>query len=287
MTKIKNVKIVKEKIIPLLLASTLTLTTSCSSKSVNMGKISTRELMSIEEIKKNTLLDELENTEYGMFSENLTVLSAAIKLEEYMTIIKKIEKIKFDEIENLERITEEEKQEAERLTQEEIEEQIKYYKNGSPDVVASERRVKAYKMLNYLQDYIPTFIHQKGKEISTKFMIAAVKSAVASALNIPTEDYHEISIPARYDSLKEEIKVYHVKVGKEEYDISKSSKELWETIDYIYQVQNATFPNQKQELETYKKALNYAKITISAGATKRSHIITSKNDYAYIKKNYT
>ena len=61
---------------------------------------------------------------------------------------------------------------------------------------------------------------------------------------------------------------------------------MWNTIQYIYTLQSTEI-DPKLEYETYRKALNYAKITLIAGSNLKNNKLGPQYDESYIRKHYS
>ena len=117
-------------------------------------------------------------------------------------------------------------------------------------------------------------------------MLAAVKCNIADELDIPVGKYSEIVIPPAHRSNSTGPEQYSIKVGDQVYTVPVSSDEIWNTINYIYEIQGAKLDGKK-EMQTYRKALNFGKTTIAAGSDiKGKNKLVPHYNIKYIRRNY-
>lgn len=177
--KIKNLKFVKAKVIPLLLAGAISSVglTSCNG-TVNMGDVTFEQLLEISDVKDNTLMDELVEQGGCQFTEDMTYLEAADRLLKYMDITEKLSSISFDGVSELRKLSDEEYLETLDYTDEDIDLLIETIKdNKNKELIDEENKLIAYKKLNFLNDYCNNFIHENGERISERVMLLSVKLA--------------------------------------------------------------------------------------------------------------
>lgn len=283
--KIKNLKFVKAKVIPLLLAGTISTVglTGCNG-TVNMSDITFGQLLEISDVKDNTLMDELLEQGGCQFEEDMTYLEAADLLIRYMDIVEKLDKINFDGVSELRKLTDAEYIETLDYTDEDIDLLIETIKKAKmDDLVDEENKLTAYKKLNFLNDYCNEFIHENGERISERVMLLSVKTAVADELDLPVDEIGSITIPKSNGNSEPES--YAIDVNDKRYYVPLNSEEMWNTINYIYQLQSANLTD-KTEKETYRKAINYAKTTMAAGVNIKGNKIKIDHNAHEIQENY-
>jgi len=271
------------KLTAVLLASSVAFSlTGCAGR-VDMKKLSPSALLEIQDVKDVTLVDELLEKEELSYNDDLNIIEAAEKLEKSLDILEDLKDIDFKDVSRLDSLTEEQKASALSLTKEDIEllkEDATY--NGK-DLVEFERKLFALKTLYHLKETTKDWVEYNGRDISIEYMMAAVKGSVADELGLSTKDYSKITIPAKFYSKEPEDYVIHV--GDDIYRVPVGVGEIWNTIDYIYAVQEATLKGDK-ELETYRKALNYGKTTMAAGSNHKKNKLSEQYSASYIEKNY-
>ena len=272
--KMKNMKGIKNlsirRILPVLLVGTTLTFTGCSGK-VNMDKYTMSELMANEEVKDLTLMDELIEQGNLMYTDELNYIEAANQLERYMDIVEEIESIDYSEVSQLAPLTAEEYLTTLDLSLGEVQVLKTMATSKATDLVSMERKLTAMKKLDYLYRNCKEWISQNGRNLTSKLMIHTVKSSLADELGISTEDYSTITIPPIKDA-KTANEGFKIEVGDSYYVVPTSSDEIWNTISYTYRVQHDDFQEDSDkksgsiEYKTYRKAINYAKTTLSAGA---------------------
>ena len=283
MKGIKHLRLNK-RFLALIMAGVMAFSLSGCHKNVEMGDISYTELMDIDDVKNVTIMDELIEEDYLNFDDDLNYVQAADQLEEYMQIVETLKSINFSDVEKLRTLTEEEYQATLDLSVEDVKLLKEVATSKSTSLKDTEDRLVALKELNYLNDYCKDWIKSNGKSISLKLMMSAVKSSVGDEFNIPLEEYSTITIPAHYSSSSGPTD-YSIEVGGKTYLVPESQKEIWNTIGYIYTLQSANV-SDKNAFETYRKAINYAKVTTAAGANVKNGKIETQYDGSYITKNY-
>ena len=277
---------VYHKLTALLLAGTMAMSLSACNGNVDMKSLTPSEVLEITDVRDLTMVDELIAANKLTYYEDLDVVEAADQLERYLDIMDLLEDMDFSEVSQLEPLSEERYQEVFSLPLEEIarlKEQVSY---KGKDIVELEKKLTALKQLDYLYRICQSWVHQYGQSVSIAYMMACVKGAVADELNIPVEDYHTITIGERVYGGSSGPEDAVIQVGDTYYRVPTTAGELWNTINYIYEVQGADLEGET-ELETYRKSLNYGKTTMAAGANvARNNRIVEQNSESYIRKNY-
>ena len=269
-----NIKINNKKLLSLLLAGTITLS-GCASKT-DMNTVSFQELLSIQDVRDNTLMDELMRNHYLIFQDDISYITAADKLIDYMNIVEKLDKVDFEKVVPYDTAFE--------LSPSEVDYLLNVLKEKDKSELGFERKLTAKKELFTYYEYCKNFIHQYGKEISEQIMLISVKANIADCLNIPVDRYSRIVIPA-YKNKTNEPKEFMITVGSTNYIVPVSSHEIWNTIQYLYTVQNSSL-TEKTEYDTYKKAINLAKITMLSGSKIKNDTVKVLNNKKYIEKHY-
>lgn len=289
--KISNLKIVKTKITPLVLAGGLSLGfTGCGkTNNIDMTQTTISNLISQDEIKTITSLDDLVNDGVLNYNDELNEVEAADRLEKYMNSVEKIEAIKdvdFSEVSQLSKLNDNEYKESINYSEGEIDALIEQAKYEGNDLIQWENKLSAVKKLDYIHTHCKEWIFRNGMNVSIDIMIDSVKASLAAEIGIPTEDYKLIRIDAKPSNEPTELKII---VDEKEFYVNSKQKEIYDTIDYIYTLQRIknTDSKPKNEYETYKKALNYAKITIAAGSNLKNGDIEVQNSESYIEENYS
>lgn len=281
--KIKNVKFVKTKLLPLLLAGTIALPLASCNGNVDMKSVTFGDLMAISDVKDDTLLDEMIDNGKFMYDDEMSYLEAADKLLESIDISERLEKFDFSEISELKPLSEEE---LANLDNEDVDQLIENLSDKSDSYVDLEKKLDSYKKLYAIKNKADNFIMNDGEDISLRVMFGTVKAAVADDLGLSYEDISSITIPEYYYS-GDGPEDYSIKVNDKAYRIPLSSEEIWNTVNYIYEVQHASLTDETRN-ETYRKAINYAKTTLAAGVdiNDNNNKIKPDRNASEISKNY-
>ena len=277
---------VSRKLATILLAGTMAFSLTACGGHVDMKMLTPSEVLEIQDVKDVTLIDELIAAGMLNYSGELDIIEAADQLERYLDIIDVLKDMDFKQVSDLDKLSDEEYQEVFSLPIEEIEKLKEEANYKGKDLVLTERKLKALKQLNYLYNYCTIWAHENGQDISFEFMMAAVKGSVADELELGVEDYKTIKLPPAARSASSEPDYFIVCVGDKNYKVPVGAGELWNTINYIYEVQTAKL-TEETEYPTYRKALNYAKTTMAAGANAKKDKLTEQYNASYIKENYT
>ena len=277
--KINNLKV---RVSALLLAATMTVSlTGCKQKVVST---SFHDLLTIEEVKDVTLMDELlENGELGTLT-GLSITDAADQLETYMDVVELLSKQEFNGVEELRPLEEQEYEKTTKLSIEEIKELIAQANSKETDLKSMEDKLIAIKKLDYLNTYCKNWINTYGSSIALDIMMTAAKTSVADELEISPENYSKVVIPPHYNA-GDGPQSLNMKVGDKSYEVPTSFKELWNTIQYIYTLQSTNIDPSLQ-YETYRKAIGYAKTTLIAGSNIKNKKLEAQYDNSYIKQHY-
>lgn len=281
---------VKKTATALLLAGCLFNVTGCNGK-VDMDTVSFESLMSDDDIKDSTLIDELiaaGELPAGYDTEE-NVIAAADKLERYLDIVETTSSLDYKDVDKLEELPAEKLEGLEDISLEDVQTLVEEYKTNKTDLVSIEKKLIAIKKLNYINNYCTQWIVDNGRSVSQRIMKASVKASVADDLEYSIDDYKYISIRERIRSANDEPGDYIIDIKDDKtLKVSPSSNEIWNTIDYIYAVENAKFDEglQEREIATYRKALNYAKTTLAAGVDIKKNKVKPENSASDIKKNY-
>ena len=281
--KINNLKINKQKALPLFFAGVISLSLSGCGNNIVMGDTSLDELSNIEEVKELTLLDELEETDKG--------LSRGKQLENYLYLLDELKSYDFTGIDELRPLPEEEYKQLDNMTLEEYGEILNEANVIDVDLVTMEKRLDAIKKLYYLNNYCKQWVENNGVEVVLELMKNSVKANAAVELNIPVEEFDSILIKER-PSVNEINPKYIIIANDKEYAINPDDHAIWDTIDYIYKIQNPNLMSDEERkkykedpTDAYKKAIDLSKITICSGSNlKDGNILESQNSKDYIKK---
>ena len=281
--KINNLKINKQKALPLFFAGVISLSLSGCGNNIVMGDTSLDELSNIEEVKELTLLDELEETDKG--------LTRGKQLENYLYLLDELKSYDFTGIDELRPLPEEEYKQLESMSLEEYGEILNEANLIDVDLVTMEKRLDAIKKLYYLNNYCKQWVENNGVEVVLELMKNSVKANAAVELNIPVEEFDSILIKER-PSVNEINPKYIIIANDKEYAINPDDHAIWDTIDYIYKIQNPNLMSDEEKkkymedpTDAYKKAIDLSKITICSGSNlKDGNILESQNSKDYIKK---
>lgn len=282
MKGIRNLKLTKAAA-TLLLAGSMSLSLSSCVGSVDLDSVTADALLSNPEVANVTMMDEMIDNGGLLYSEDLNIVEAADKLERCMDVVELLKNEDFSGADQLQPLTDEQYRAVEDYSLEDIETLRIDARYKGNDLASLERKLNAIKKLNYLYSYCNNWIHENGQDVSIEFMMASVKSAVGSELNVDPEDYSSIVIPKLTSYSMPESNF--IEVGNDRYEIKTSSEEIWNTVSYIYALQDYD-PENGNEIETYRKAINYAKTTLAAGANVKNNRIEEQYSASYIKKNY-
>lgn len=278
--KIKNLKV---RLSALLLAATMAFSlTGCKQAKV---KTTFSDLISIEEVKDVTLLDELIEGGNATSVTGEDIISASNRLESYMDIVDLLGAVDFQGVDELRPLNEEEYEGTKNYSLDDVNELITQVNTTETDLLSTENKLIALKKLNFLNTYCKDWIRAYGKSISIQMMMTSVKTSVAEELELSVDDFSEVIIPPNYNS-GDGPEDFCIKVGEERYIVPISFDEAWNTIQYIYTLQSVEI-DSKLEFETYRKALNYAKVTLIAGSNLKNNKLESQYDYSYIKDHYS
>lgn len=283
---VKNLRVFKEKIVPLAIAGTLALSLSACGGQVEMSSVDFHSLMSIEEVQNATLMDEMIDAGYLRYGDG-TLLEAADQLERYMQIEEKIGGYDYTGVDSLQPLSDEVYASTLNMSDAEIDALMEAASYKGDDVVALENKLIALKKLDYLNRYCDNWIDENGMHISEELMFASVKCSVAEELGLGVDDVTQVTIPPR-GTFSGEPDDYSIKVGDTHYRVPYREGEIWNTINYIYEVQDADkdLMDQENEFETYRKAINFAKTTIAAGSNVKNNKIVAQYDADYIEGNF-
>lgn len=282
MKNIKNLR-VKSTIIPVLLAGAVSLT-GCNGK-VDMKSFTFDELLSYENVKDVTLLDELADDGKIRFNNKLNVLEAADMLEKYINIVKMTDSIDFSEVDDLRKLSNREYYDTLNLSEKQVKELVEQGSRKSKTLKDTEEKLDTIKKLDFLNSYCKKWINDNGKIISLSIMENAVRASVADEFDVTVDDYYLVSIPGEQSSLAEEAIPYSVIVGDNNYSLDVNYNEMWNTINYIFDIKNTDIEDQSK-YDTYLKAINFAKTTIAAGSNIKNGDLEAQYDAHYIKKEY-
>ena len=282
MKNIKNLR-VKSTIIPVLLAGAVSLT-GCNGK-VDMKSFTFDELLSYENVKDVTLLDELADDGKIRFNNKLNVLEAADMLEKYINIVKMTDSIDFSEVDDLRKLSNREYYDTLNLSEKQVKELVEQGSRKSKTLKDTEEKLDTIKKLDFLNSYCKKWINDNGKNISLSIMENAVRASVADEFDVTVDDYYLVSIPGEQSSLAEEAIPYSVIVGDNNYSLDVNYNEMWNTISYIFDIKNTDIEDQSK-YDTYLKAINFAKTTIAAGSNIKNGDLEAQYDAHYIKKKY-
>lgn len=271
------------KLTAILLGGTMAFSLTGCGGHVDMQSMTTSEVLQMQEVQDVTLMDELIANGKLRYGEELDIVQAADQLERYMNIVDHLDSIKFDDVSELESLSPERYQETLSYTMDDIDLLIEMASYKGKNLKKQEEKLTALKQLYYLYNYCNEWISSNGQNISINIMMAAIKGAVADELNISVDNYSSITIPASNGSNEPDSNF--IKVGDKQYEVKTSAQELWNTINYIYAVQNYD-PENGNEFETYRKAINYAKTTMAAGANVKNNRLEEQYNASYIEKNY-
>ena len=283
---VKNLRVFKEKIVPLAVAGTLALSLVGCGGNVQMKEVDFDSLMTISEVQNATMIDELIANGALMYDDNLNLLQASDQLIRYLDIVAQIGGYDFTGVDSLEPLDQEVLNATLNMTPEEVEGLIEVASYKGDDVVALEAKLNALKKLNFLHNYCQSWVDENGPIISERIMLISVKASVADELELGVDEVSYVHIPERH--FAGEPDDYYVNVGKESYRVPMREGEIWNTINYIYEVQGSDFATMdaQQRADTYRKAINYAKTTIAAGSNIKNDKLMAQYDADYIEGNF-
>ena len=281
---VKNVRVFKEKLVPLAIAGVMAVSMTACGGQVQMKNVDFGVLMEEEQIQDVTIIDELIARGELRFDDNLNLLEAADQLDRYMRIVELTDKLDFTGVDQLKPLTSEECAEALGLTPEEVEVLINLSKYKGDDVVQLEQKLDALKKLNYLNKTCKEWVYENGDYICERMMMVSIKASVAAEFGM--DDLGGVTIPPRHSVSEPE--PYLIEVDGERYSIPTSEGEIWNTINYLYELQGSDLDNGDQEnrFKTYDKAINFAKTTIAAGSNIKNNKLVSQYDAGYIEGNF-
>lgn len=283
---------VKKTATALLLAGCLFNLTGCYGN-VDMDTVTLESLMEDDDIKDSTLIDELiaageldfePYDEKHDFHENL--IEASDRLERYMDIVDVTSYLDYKDVDKLDPLLEKDLEGLKDISLEEVNNLVEIATSDKKDLVSMENKLKAIKKLNYINTFCNEWIIANGKRISEKMMKVSVKASIANELDYTTDDYKYIGIRPR---IEKEPGDYIIDIKDDKaLKVPQSSEEIWNTINYVYAVENADFDDSLREREraTYRKSLNFAKTTLAAGAEIKKDKVKPENDASDIKKSY-
>ena len=288
MSKSSNININKQGVLSFLCAGVVAFTLSGCHEGV-INSVSLDELMTNEEVKDLTLYDELDENYLNQAVES--TLRSGEKLDNYISLLERIKNLDLSGAEDLKPLSDEEYQRLENLKSEEYEQIFIDYNTIDSSYSSMDKRVDAVKKLYYLNQHCQSWINENGDRVAVNLLIDAVKTNVAVELNIPVEEYNSISIDPRPDTYELNTP-YGITINDNKYIIDSTDIGLWDSINYIYCLQNPElFSNEdlngfeKDPLYKYKRAVDLAKTTISVGSNlKDGNKLEPQNSFDYIKK---
>lgn len=274
-----------KKLTALLLSASFAFTLSSCAGKVKMNSISPKQLLSISDVADDTFMDELtDNGTLVHYGSQMNIVDAAEQLEHYLDIIDQLKDIDFSLVSLLEPLSEEELASVTSLSASDINALIEQSKYKGKNVVEEEKKLNALKKLNQLNNSCTEWVHHYGQSVSISYMMAAVKCALADELNLPLNQYENISICGALP--KDSNDDYTIDVNGKTYTVKWSADAVNNAISYIHAVQAADL-TEKTEYDTYRKALNYGKTAIAAAINiDNKDRITSQNSDSYIEKVY-
>ncbi len=284
MKGIKNLN-VYQKATALLVAGTMAFTLAGCAGSVDMSSLSASEVLSISDVRDVTLIDELIEAGRLQYNEDLNIIEAADQLERYLDIVETIDgKVDFTGVDQLEALPQARYELSLNYSLDEVNALIEASKYNGKDVVQLEQKLNALKQLRFIYDYCSAWIYENGTNVSIEFMMATIKGSIADDLEMSVNDYNTIVIPPARATNEPESNF--IRVGDESYEVRLNTEELWNTISYIYAMQEFD-RDCDNAYETYRKALNFGKTTMAAGANiNNKSRVTEQYDASYIKENY-
>lgn len=286
--KIKNLRITNNGWIALLMAGTIIFSVSGNSKDRTINE-TIQELIESEDVKEITLLDELIEDGYLQSIDGRNLIENADCLIHYMDIVERLESIDFTGVEELHPLREEDYEKALSLTDEEI----RFYSEAATKKAKTQEeqdeKLYALKMLNYLNNYIKEWIRQNGTGISINMLMAAVKGSIAAELGLSEEEYETIRIPENRKTIKDDDFTYTIMVGNKSYSVPTKATGIWDGIEYIYEMQSATFDeddsSSSRRYQTYRKAIQFAKMTMILGVDINDRdIVSNEHPKKYIRE---
>lgn len=281
-----------KKLVSLLLTLSCVIVTftSCAGK-VKMNSLSPKQLLSISDVADDTLMDELiENGYLNHYGTDMDIVSAAEQLENYLNTIDRLKDMDFSQVPLLEPLSDEDKDSVTLLSYSDIATLIEQsqYKGNEP--VKQEKKLHALKLLKQLYDDCISWVSQNGQSISIRYMMSAIKAALADELDLPLDQYPNIEICGVLS--KDSDDDFSISVNGHPYTVKWSAHGINNAISYTHACQNAnlaydTESDRENAFETFRKSLNFAKVVIAEGMNvdDKDRITTEKSD-SYVESVY-
>ena len=244
-----------------------------SSCSKNQEKVDETLSTVTEVFKDNTKLDEAIKLEVAMYKD-MSITEACDKLEKAINIVKKLENVNFDGVEELDKLSEEEYNKALNMSEEEVDILLEEYNNASKDkdsLKSEEIKLKSIKKLDYIYRKHKTFVDNNAKDISKELLMFTTKSTIAEALNIKGEDLNTITYPWGNSNPEMIVSVN----DKNNYILKRNAEGIGAAVNTLYDMDSK---NDELTYDYYLEIINLAKKTIMIGATKEKAGILDPND---------
>ena len=291
----KNINI-RTKLVSLILAGTLTLSaTSCGKKEEN-ELMPMKDLLQIEEVQDLTLLDELIEKGYLYYGLSSNIIDQASNLEKLIKMVELTSEMNYQEVyANIDDYKEKEKTfntniNLWQLTIEEVEtlrEKAKMTVSSYNDI---DTRQKALQMLYYINQSAREMIKNNARNTLILLLLTVIRASTAEGLSLDIEEFKEVNILDSEPSKTKE-DPYYIIVKDEPYEVTPSKKELWEAMDYVFQLRKEEKETEGKEpkyhdIDFYKKGLTLAKMVILEGIKVKNGTIKQEHSASYVKKHY-
>lgn len=228
---------------------------------------------------EDTKLDEVAKDNIATYDET-SIIQAADKLETYIDTVEKLESYNFEDIKELDKLSKEEYEFADNLTKEDIILLMQIVDTNNDSLKSQEARIKAMKMLDFVNKKEKKWIKDNGKEITLELLSWAVKSSIGEYLGLPADEVENIEIPPakKISDMK-----FYVIYDDQRYNISSSKANIYDSLYYYYQINSVENPEQYDK-DIYKEAINSAKITTMTGINEENYSLQNERNLKEAKK---
>ena len=263
----KNFQVYKKnlgkKALALTLMGTMAFTSGCG---INKKVSNTAYTEVIEEFKNDTQLDEAIQEGIAVY-DNMSITEASDMLIDYINVVETLEDIDFSEIKDLKPLAETDYNIViDGLDDRKLDLLIETAKDNGESLLTEERRHRALKILNNLNEEYKQWIKVNGYNVSVSAMKYALKSSLAEELSLSADEISKIKIDKKN---KADPSKFSMTYEDKSYQIDSLTAK--NAIMYIYDMQETDEGRTLGDdaYYTYKTAINNAKQVTMTGMEKR------------------
>ena len=233
----------------------------------------------VEVFNDDTKLDEAVTENLATY-DDISILKAADKLESYIDIVEQLENYNFQEVKDLDELSQEDYQLANKLTKEDIELLMQVVETDNDSLKSQEVRIKAAKILSYINQQEKDWIKNNGKEVTSNLLKWVTKSSIAEEFDLDASEIDNVEIPP---AKKISDMRFFITYNGEKYSISSRKSSIYDTLYCYYQI-NSVEDLGENENELYKEAISYAKIATMTGVKEQNNTIENIRSLKEAKK---